>query len=104
MVTAAAHYRKADRTSGSLPNHFLLCRILVRQEATTYLSIEGTHSTLDAVLEAEEAGEERNADAGTGLVRDKEHAGHGRDRLFVARDVLRIFNRPFGDEPETPEI
>ncbi len=62
--------QKADRISGSLPNHFLLSRILVRQEAINSSSIEGTHSTLDAVLEAEEAGEEGNADAGTGLVRD----------------------------------
>ncbi|MGO9459933.1 MAG: Fic family protein [Rhodomicrobium sp.] len=62
--------QKADRISGSLPNHFLLSRILVRQEAINSSSIEGTHSTLDAVLEAEEAGEEGNVDAETGLVRD----------------------------------
>jgi Fic family protein len=31
-----------------------------------------------------------------------EHTGHRRNRIFVARDVLRIFNRPFGDEPEPP--
>jgi Fic family protein len=75
MVAAAACYRKADRISGSLSSHFLRCRILVRQEATTSSPIEGKHNTLDAVLEAEEAGEEGNADAGTGLVRDKEHTG-----------------------------
>ena len=40
--------------------------------------------------------------AGAGIL--KEHTGHRRNRLFVARDVLRIFNRPFGDEPEIPEI
>jgi hypothetical protein len=31
-----------------------------------------------------------------------EHTGQRRNRLFLARDVLRIYNRPFGDEPELP--
>ncbi len=32
-----------------------------------------------------------------------ERTGHRRNRVFVASDVLRIFNRPFGDEAELPE-
>src|SRR5258706_4299366 len=62
--------QKADRIYASLPDHFMLSRILVRQEAVNSSSMEGTHSTLDAVLEAEELGEESNADKETGLVRD----------------------------------
>jgi len=62
--------QKADRIAATLPSHFLLSRILVRQEAVNSSSIEGTHSTLDAVLEAEEAGEDAEVDSETGLVRD----------------------------------
>jgi Fic family protein len=62
--------QKADRIASSLPSHFLLSRILVRQEAVNSSSIEGTHSTLDSVLEAEEIGEETETDSNTKLVRD----------------------------------
>jgi Fic family protein len=44
---------RADALADANPNHFLLSRILVRQEALTSSSIEGTHSTLDSLLELE---------------------------------------------------
>ena len=31
-----------------------------------------------------------------------ELTGYRRNRIFVARDLLRIFNRPYGDMPELP--
>jgi Fic family protein len=46
---------RADALARSFPEHFLLSRILVRQEAVTSSAIEGTHSTLDQLLAAEEA-------------------------------------------------
>ncbi len=45
---------RADALARSFPEHFLLSRILVRQEAVTSSAIEGTHSTLYQLLEAEE--------------------------------------------------
>jgi Fic family protein len=44
---------RADALAKAAPDHFLLSRILVRQEAVTSSAIEGTHSTLDALLESE---------------------------------------------------
>jgi Fic family protein len=46
---------RANALARSFPEHFLLSRILVRQEALTSSAIEGTHSTLDQLLAAEEA-------------------------------------------------
>ena len=43
---------RADKIAAALPHHFALSRILVRQEAVNSSAMEGTHSTLDAVLEA----------------------------------------------------
>ena len=59
--------QKADRIAASLPDHFALSRILVRQEAVNSSSMEGTYSTLDAVLEAEE--EDEDVDDATTQVR-----------------------------------
>jgi len=44
---------RADALAKAAPDHFLLSRILVRQEAVTSSAIEGTNSTLDALLESE---------------------------------------------------
>jgi hypothetical protein len=38
--------------------------------------------------------------AGTGIL--TEGTGRARNRIFIAREVRRIYNRPFGDEPELP--
>lgn len=67
---AAAHHHaamaalgRADALSARFPSHFLLSRVLVRQEAVASSGIEGTHSTLDALLETEETGEDQASDA-----------------------------------------
>jgi Fic family protein len=60
----------AEKIASAFPHHFALTRILVRQEAINSSSIEGTHSTLDAVLEAEEAQDDTEVDAATVQVRD----------------------------------
>jgi Fic family protein len=60
---AIAALGRADALSTQFPSHFLLSRVLVRQEAVASSDIEGTHSTLDALLEAEETGEEQASDA-----------------------------------------
>jgi Fic family protein len=44
---------RADALADAYPHHFLLSRILVRQEAVTSSAIEGTYSTLDQLLEDE---------------------------------------------------
>ena len=62
--------QKADRIAASLPDHFALSRILVRQEAVNSSAMEGTHSTLDAVLEAEEGEQGQETDWATVQVRD----------------------------------
>jgi Fic family protein len=48
---------RADTLAEALPGHFLLSRILVRQEALSSSAIEDTHSTLDALLMVEETGD-----------------------------------------------
>ena len=60
---------RADALSQQDPNHFLISRVLVRKEAVASSDIEGTHSTLDAILEAEETDEEEASEADV-LVRD----------------------------------
>jgi Fic family protein len=60
---------RADALSREFPNHFLLSRVLVRKEAVASSDIEGTHSTLDALLEVEETDEEEASEADI-LVRD----------------------------------
>lgn len=45
---------RADLLARQFPSHFMFSRVLVRQEAVASSDIEGTHSTLDALLEAEE--------------------------------------------------
>jgi Fic family protein len=60
----------ANRLAASLPGHFPLSRVLLRQEAVDSSSLEGTHSTLDAVLEAEEESDDDGIDAPTTQVRD----------------------------------
>jgi Fic family protein len=44
---------RADALARSFPEHFLLSRILVRQEAIKSSAIEGTYSTLDQLLTVE---------------------------------------------------
>jgi Fic family protein len=65
---------QADKMAAAMPNHFALTRILVRQEAVNSSSIEGTHSTLDAVLELEEAEEESESDADTATAQVRDYA------------------------------
>lgn len=51
--TALEAIGRADALAHSFPEHFLLSRILVRQEAVKSSAIEGTHSTLDQLLAVE---------------------------------------------------
>jgi Fic family protein len=60
---------QADALARQYPHHFLLTRVLVRKEAVASSDIEGTHSTLDALLEVEETSEEDASEADL-LVRD----------------------------------
>ncbi len=79
LVGAASHkagmqaIQQADQIATLLPNHFPLSRVLVRQEAVNSSSIEGTHSTLDAVLEAEEA-EDGDAETDEATTQVREYA------------------------------
>lgn len=54
---------RADALASQHPSHFLLSRVLVRQEAVASSDIEGTHSTLDALLEVEETDDVDASDA-----------------------------------------
>lgn len=54
---------RANALARQRPYHFLLSRVLVRQEAVASSDIEGTHSTLDALLEVEETDDEDASDA-----------------------------------------
>ena len=54
LAAAMRGLNTARVLTATQPNHFALTRILVRQEAVTSSAIEGTHSTLDAVLSADE--------------------------------------------------
>jgi Fic family protein len=54
---------RANALAAQHPFHFLLSRVLVRQEAVASSEIEGTHSTLDALLEVEETDDEDASDA-----------------------------------------
>ena len=54
---------RANALANQHPFHFLLSRVLVRQEAVASSEIEGTHSTLDALLEVEETDDEEASDA-----------------------------------------
>jgi Fic family protein len=60
---------QADALAQWFPEHFLLSRVLVRKEAVASSDIEGTHSTLDALLEVEETNSEQASEADI-LVRD----------------------------------
>jgi Fic family protein len=51
--TAIEAIGRADALARAYPHHFLLSRVLVRQEAVTSSAIEGTYSTLDQLLEDE---------------------------------------------------
>lgn len=77
--------QKADRIAATLPDHFALSRILVRQEAVNSSAMEGTHSTLDAVLEAEESEQGQDADEATVQVRDYAAALEAALRLVMER-------------------
>lgn len=83
---------RADAMASS--NHFLMSRVLVRQEAVASSDIEGTHSTLDALLQVEETDAEAHADDDTAawMVRDYAVAlewalGEVRERGHDAFDV-----------------
>ena len=54
---------RANALAAQHPSHFLLSRVLVRQEAVASSDIEGTHSTLDALLEVEETDDVEASDA-----------------------------------------
>lgn len=64
-ATALESIGKADGLAKAYPDHFFLSRILVRQEAVASSAIEGTYSTLDHLLEVEEADptDQKRADA-----------------------------------------
>jgi Fic/DOC family N-terminal len=47
LASALESIGRADTLAKSYPDHFLLSRVLVRQEAVTSSAIEGTYSTLD---------------------------------------------------------
>jgi Fic family protein len=55
LVSAIECIGRADALARSYESHFLLSRVLVRQEAITSSAIEGTYSTLDHLLEFEES-------------------------------------------------
>jgi Fic family protein len=69
-ATAQKALLTANRLVSALPDHFPLSRVLLRQEAVDSSSLEGTHSTLDAVLEAEEESDGDDIDAPTTQARD----------------------------------
>lgn len=54
---------RANALAAQHPSHFLLSRVLVRQEAVASSDIEGTRSTLDALLEVEETDDLEASDA-----------------------------------------
>ncbi len=54
---------RADSLAKQFPTHFLFTRVLVRQEAVSSSEMEGTHSTLDALLEAEETDDKGSSEA-----------------------------------------
>lgn len=54
---------RANALAAQYPAHFMLSRVLVRQEAVASSDIEGTHSTLDALLEVEETDDVDASDA-----------------------------------------
>ncbi|MGH1349248.1 MAG: Fic family protein [Methyloligellaceae bacterium] len=60
---------RADELAKQFPSHFLLSRIIIRQEAVASSDIEGTHSTLDALMEVEET-DDNDASEADILVRD----------------------------------
>lgn len=60
---AMAALGRANALATQHPSHFLLSRVLVRQEAVASADIEGTHSTLDALLEVEETDDADASDA-----------------------------------------
>lgn len=62
LDSAIASIGRADALAKTYPNHFLLSRVLVRQEAVTSSAIEGTYSTLDHLLEMEESDDEEDAE------------------------------------------
>jgi len=91
---------RADALAKAAPDHFLLSRILVRQEAVTSSAIEGTNSTLDALLESEADPEHDAPDDDTEQVKSyaltlERHLGNvernGHDAFSVAllRDLQR---------------
>jgi Fic family protein len=69
-ASAMRAVQRANQIAASLPHHYPLSRILARQEAVNSSSIENTNSTLDAVLEAEEADSDALHDEATSQVRD----------------------------------
>src|SRR5215475_908576 len=60
LASALECIGRANALARSYKDHFLLSRVLVRQEAVTSSAIEGTFSTLDHLLEFEESEEEEN--------------------------------------------
>lgn len=55
LQRAAGALARIQALAGTLPDTFLISRILPRQEAVSSSAVEGTHSTLDELLGTEEA-------------------------------------------------
>jgi len=103
---------KADLIAQALHDPYILSRILTRREAVSSSSIEGTHSTLDALLSVEES-EDGEASAATRQVRGYALAldtlvpraqSEGRDLFSIdlMRELHRIVMRDdpdYADEP-----
>jgi Fic family protein len=100
----------ADGLAASNQHHFFLSRILVRQEAVASSAIEGTHSTLDHLLEveAEDPAQQEQADAEAKQVRnyaialervlgDVERNRYDAFRTGLIRDLQREVMK---DDPE----
>lgn len=70
LARAQAALGEAAAIAKTLPDAFLLSRIIVRKEAVSSSSIEGTHSTLDEILSVEESEQEAAARPEAKQVRD----------------------------------
>jgi Fic family protein len=101
-----------DAYAATLHDPYVVSRILTRQEAVSSAAIEGTHSTLDELLTAEETQDEE-ARASVRLVRRYAEAldrhvktagehGHAIFTEWLVRDIHRRVMRADPDYPDTP--
>lgn len=82
---------RANALAESYPNHLLLSRVLVREEAVTSSAIEGTHSTLDQILEDEATFDP--ADTGDSEEHHKSERRQVKNYALVLERVLRDVER-----------